>query len=309
MKRRATIVGLGNIASKVYLPLLCNHPRIDVVGLASRRPTTVESYGEQYRVPNRFTDLGKLLELKPEIVFVSSPTETHFEIVMECLKAGTNVYVDKPLSYNLSEAEEMTALAEEQGLLLAVGFNRRFVPLYREAREWMAQGRGFEHAITHKNRTASSRAPVRETVYDDLIHLVDTLAWLGGSIEFGYYSHCVDDTSQLTTASGVLLLKEAVAQFWMQRTSGGSGESLELHGGGRSASITGLERGVLVAEGTEYIRQPGSWDSVAYKRGFIGMIDHVLESLVDSKACEVGAKVVLPTHRLCEQLLLRSPLA
>ena len=304
MKHRVAIVGLGNIASKVYLPLLCSHPAVEVAGLTSRSSTTVESYGEQYRVPNRFTDLGRLLELKPKIVFVSSPTETHFEIVMECLKAGTNVYVDKPLSYDLAEAEEMTALAEEQGLLLTVGFNRRFAPRYREAREWMAEGGGFEYATTHKNRTAASRAPVRETVYDDLIHLVDTLAWLGGSAELGYYSHRVDDTSQLTTASGTLLLEQAVAQFWMQRTSGGSGESLELHGGGRSASITGLERGVFVAEGTEYTRQPGSWDSVAYKRGFVGMIDHVLESLADPKACEIGAKVVLPTHQLCEQLLL-----
>ncbi len=303
MKRRVAIVGLGNIASKVYLPLLCNHLRVDVVGLASRKPATVESYGEQYRIPDRFTDLGKLLELKPEIVFVSSPTESHFEIVMECLKAGTNVYVDKPLSYDLAEAEEMTTLAEEQGLLLAVGFNRRFAPLYREARAWMAQGGGFEHATTHKNRTAASRAPVRETIYDDLIHLVDTLVWLGGSVELGYYTQRVDDTSQLTTASGMLLLEQAVAQFWMQRTSGGSGESLELHGGGRSVIVDGLERGVFVAEGTEYIRQPGSWDSVAYKRGFVGMVDHVLESLADPKTCEIGAKVVLPTHRLCEHLL------
>lgn len=306
MKHRVAIVGLGNIASKVYLPLLCSHPAVEVAGLASRRSTTVESYGAQYRVPNRFTDFSKLLELKPGIVFVSSPTETHFEVVMECLKAGTNVYVDKPLSYDLAEAEEMTALAEEQGLLLAVGFNRRFAPLYREARAWMSEGGGFELATTHKNRTTSSRAPVRETVYDDLIHLVDTLVWLGGPAELGYYTQRIDDTAQLTTASGMLFLQEAVAQFWMQRTSGGSGESLELHGGGRSTSITGLERGVFVAEGTEYTRQPGSWDSVAYKRGFVWMIDHVLKSLVDPGACEIGAKVVLPTHQLCEQLLLHS---
>ncbi len=284
MKRRAGIVGLGSIASKMYLPLLCNHPGIEVAGLVSRSPATVESYGEQYRVSRRFTDLRGLLELEPEIVFVSSPTDTHFEIVTQCLRAGVNVYVDKPLSYDLAEAEEMAALAEERGLLLAVGFNRRFVPLYREARSWMEGGGGFELAIAHKNRTASQRAPARETVYDDLIHVVDTLVWLGGSAETLHYAQRLDDAGRLVTATGTLSLGEAMAQFWMQRGSGGNGESLELHGGGRYARITGLERGVLGEKGAEFTREPGGWDSVAHRRGFAGMIDHVLESLAEPRA-------------------------
>lgn len=303
MKHRAGIVGLGSIASKMYLPLLCNHPQVEVAGLASRSHETVESFGQQYHVPYRFTDLGGLLDLEPEIVFVSSPTETHFEVVMQCLKAGVNVYVDKPLSYHITEAEEMVALAEEQRLLLAVGFNRRFVPLYREVRTWMEEGGGFELAIAHKSRTASQRAPARETVYDDLIHLVDTLSWLGGSAEPLHYAKRIDDTGRLVTATGTLCLGEATAQFWTQRTSGGNSESLELHGGGRYARITGLERGIFGKEGTEYMREPDGWDSVAYRRGFAWMIDHVLESLIDPGACEVGARVVLPTHRLCERLI------
>lgn len=135
MKPRAGIVGLGSLASKMYLPLLCNHPEVEVAGLVSRSSETVESYGEQYNVPHRSTDVRDLLNLEPEIVFVSSPTETHFEIVMQCLRAGVNVFVDKPLSYELDEAEEMAALAKQRGLLLAVGFNRRFVPLYHAGSE------------------------------------------------------------------------------------------------------------------------------------------------------------------------------
>ncbi|WP_047864339.1 Gfo/Idh/MocA family protein [Rubrobacter aplysinae] len=306
MKHRAGIVGLGSIASKMYLPLLCNHPGVEVAGLVSRSPETVQSYGEQYGVSHRSTDLRQLLVLEPEIVFVSSPTETHFEIVTQCLRAGVNVYVDKPLSYDLAEAEEMAALAEARGLLLAVGFNRRFVPLYREARDWMEAGGGLELAVAHKSRTASQRAPARQTVYDDLIHVVDTLVWLGGpAAETLHYAQRLDDAGRLLTATGTLSLGEAAAQFWMQRSSGGNGESLELHGGGRYARVTGLERGVLGKEGTELTRVPGGWDPVAHRRGFTGMIDHVLQSLAEPTACEVGAEKVLPTHRICEQLLLR----
>lgn len=303
MKHRAGIVGLGSIASKMYLPLLCNHPQIEVAGLASRSHKTVETFGQQYQVPHRFTELDELLDLEPEIVFVSSPTETHFEVVMQCLRAGVNVYVDKPLSYHLAEAEEMVALAEERGLLLAVGFNRRFVPLYREARTWMEEGGGFEFAMAHKSRTASQSAPARETVYDDLIHLIDTLSWLGGSSELLHYAQRLDETGRLVTATGTLSLGEATAQFWTQRNSGGNSESLELHGGGRYARIIGLDRGTLGELEAEYVREPGGWDSVAHRRGFAWMIDHVLESLAAPLGCEVGARIVLPTHRLCEQLI------
>lgn len=303
MKHRVGVVGLGNIASKMYLPLLCNHPQVEVAGLASRSYETVESFGRQYGVPYRSTELDGLLELGPEMVFVSSPTETHSEVVMRCLEAGVSVYVDKPLSYHIAEANEMAALAEERGLLLAVGFNRRFVPLYREARKWIEEGGGLEFAVAHKSRTALQKAPVRETVYDDLIHLLDTLSWLGGSAEPLHYVQRLDETGRLVTAAGTLQLDGATAQFWTQRTSGGNDESLELHGGGRYARIAGLERGILGEAGAEYVREPGGWDPVAHRRGFTWMIDHVLESLPDPHACEVQARAVLPTHLLCEQLI------
>lgn len=304
MKHRVGIVGLGSIASRVYLPLLCAHREVEVVGFASRRMETVEAYGEQYRVPNRFTDLRKLLALCPETIFVHSPTETHFDVVTACLRAGANVYVDKPLSYDIAESEEMAELAKQQGLLLAVGFNRRFAPLYRQASTWMEEGGGFDLAVAHQSRTSPQRTSSRATVYDDLIHVIDVLAWLGdGEAEVLHYDQHADGDDRLITAAGTLRLGRATAQFSTQRASGISSERLELHGGGRHAEITALERGVFGAGGEQRTRELGGWDPVAYRRGFAGMIDHLFESLRAPGACEVSAERVLPTHRLVEILL------
>lgn len=222
-------------------------------------------------------------------------------------QVGVNVYVDKPLSYDIAESEEMAALAKESGLLLAVGFNRRFAPLYRQARTWMEEGGGFDLATAHKNRTAPQQTSARESVYDDLIHVVDALVWLGdGKVEPLHYTQRTDDAGRLITAAGTLRLGRATAQFGMQRASGINIESLELHGGGRYARVVGLERGVFGVGEEQYMREPGSWDTVAYRRGFAGMVDHVLENLEDPASCEVDADAILPSHRLCEQLLARS---
>nr|WP_311198829.1 Gfo/Idh/MocA family oxidoreductase [Paenibacillus sp. YPD9-1] len=68
-----------------------------------------------------------------------SPTSTHFDIVMRCIEAGVAVYVDKPLSGSWEESVKMAAYAESKGVLLAAGFNRRFAPLYAEAKHWLAE--------------------------------------------------------------------------------------------------------------------------------------------------------------------------
>lgn len=306
-KRRIGIVGLGSIASRIYLPLLCPHPEIEVAGLFSRSAETVEARGEQYGVTGRFTELAPLLEAGPEVVFVHSPTATHPEIVTECLKAGAHVFVDKPLAYTLAEAERMSSLARDRGLLLAVGFNRRFAPMYREARDWMGEGGGIEFASTFKIRPASQQAPVRETVYDDLIHLLDVISWLGdGTAELLHSKLDADAEGRLVTAVGTLELGQAVAQFGMQRASGGGEESLGLYGGGRHARVSGLERGEFAEGGERFARSPGDWDTVARRRGFVDMVDHVLGSLSDPASCEVEAGRVLPAHRLCEDILQRS---
>ncbi|UUZ83247.1 Gfo/Idh/MocA family oxidoreductase [Paenibacillus sp. P26] len=114
MTRRIGIIGLGDIAQKVYLPLLTANPQVEIAGIASRSAETVDRLAGLYRT-ERCYSLPESLGLRPEAVFVHSPTETHEEIVMACLKEGIHVYVDKPLSYDYSASERMAGYAEERG--------------------------------------------------------------------------------------------------------------------------------------------------------------------------------------------------
>ncbi|MCU6790841.1 Gfo/Idh/MocA family oxidoreductase [Paenibacillus sp. WQ 127069] len=323
MKKRIGLIGLGDIAQKVYLPLLAAHEQVELIGVTSRTEATVNRIADQYRINGRFYALETLLEARPDAVFIHSPTETHYEVVMTCLQRGIAVYVDKPLSYELHESEAMAAYAQEQGVLLAVGFNRRFAPMYMKARTWLEEAGGFELSVVQKQRTKLQAHSARHTLYDDLIHMLDLLLWLGGDLaEIGHYYERVDETGKLLVGAGSLLfaneqadksLEEQIAQahtgperlgqFSMVRRAGADLEKLELHGAYRSAEVLNMESLIL----SERSQEPqhigfGSWDTILHRRGFAGVVQHFLSSLEEPGDCSIRADQVLPVHRLVERL-------
>ncbi|SFL64995.1 virulence factor [Paenibacillus sp. 1_12] len=328
MKKRIGLVGLGDIAQKVYLPLLAADQQVELVGVTSRTAATVDRIADQYRINGRFHSLDELLDVKPDAVFVHTPTETHYDVVMACLKKGIAVFVDKPLSYDLHESEEMAQFAQEQGILLAVGFNRRFAPMYIKARSWLEEAGGFELCEVHKHRVKLQSHSAKHTLYDDLIHMLDLLLWLGGDQhEVGHYLERVDETGKLLVGAGSLLFtrehapkqsdehaaiqtdssKGRIGQFSMVRRAGADLEKLELHGAYRSAEVLNMESAVLSERFIDpQIAGFGSWDTILQRRGFTGVVQHFLSCLDQPEACTIRADQVLPVHQLVERLACTS---
>ncbi|WP_028551459.1 Gfo/Idh/MocA family protein [Paenibacillus sp. UNC451MF] len=313
MKKRIGIIGLGDIAQKVYLPLLSTNESVHIVGINSRTPDTVERIASQYRIKGRFDTVDGLLAEEPEAVFVHSPTETHYDVVMACLKKKVAVYVDKPLSYAYHESEAMAQYALDQGLVLGVGFNRRFAPLYVQARKWLEEAGGFDFCTVSKHRTKLQKHSAKFTLYDDMIHMLDLMLWLGGDhFENLQYIESKDEEGKLLFGTGSLVFPRSVdgletiraGQFSMARLAGADHEKLELHGSGRSAEVTNMESAVF----SEKNSSPqsggfGSWETIISRRGFTGAVHHFLEHLDDAAACTIRADRVLPVHQMIERMI------
>lgn len=305
LKKKVGIIGLGDIAQKAYLPVVTAHEQIEIAGIMSRSSATVESTGTKYRIPNQFTDLTDLLRCDLDAVFVHTPTETHFSIVKECLSKGIHVYVDKPLSYDINESLQMTEYAEKQKKLLCVGFNRRFAPRYSEAKVWLEEVGGFHLCSAQKHRTKLQGHSAKHTLYDDLIHMIDLLLWLGqDEYEIRSYLQKEDQDGRLRYSSGVLTFGDASAGFSMERLAGVDMEKLELHGGGRTVEVVNMETASFydLNQGC-HTKEFGSWDSLLYRRGFTGIIDHFLQTMDKPETCTVRAGEVIQTHLLIEKLL------
>ncbi|NED89139.1 Gfo/Idh/MocA family oxidoreductase, partial [Streptomyces sp. SID11233] len=80
----------------------------------------------------RHTDLDAVLAARPDAVLVHAATEAHPELVTRLVEAGVPTYVDKPLAYELRESRRVADLAEQRGVPLMVGFNRRHAPGYAQ---------------------------------------------------------------------------------------------------------------------------------------------------------------------------------
>ncbi len=301
------MVGLGSIAERIYLPLLTRDERLEVVGLVSRRTEVLAAQARRYHVPAAGTDLDALLARAPEVVFIHAATPAHAELVRRCLRAGVHVYVDKPLAYHIETAQELAALADRHGRLLAVGFNRRFAPTYLAARDWLIDAGGPELVVAGKHRAAVHEQDARTAVFDDLIHLLDLLTWFSDAdLDLTDAQLQVDAEGRFLLAVGGTRPAGAtgpLGRFAMCRTAGADTEAIALHGHGHSAQLMGLEHGHLQDHtGTRTIGSD-PWEPVATRRGFTGLLDAVLAGLQNPAGCSVAATRVLGAHRLAEQVL------
>lgn len=90
--------------------------------------------------PRTFTRFGELLALKDvDAVIIATPDFGHAPILVEALKAGKDVYVEKPMAIELDPANEALSLAREKNAVVQVGTQKRSEGKYRAARKLIAE--------------------------------------------------------------------------------------------------------------------------------------------------------------------------
>ena len=88
-----------------------------------------------------YTDYKKMIdEVKPDAVFVVTPTKMHYEMVMYALEHGCHVFCEKPFCLTPGEGEKMVALAKAKGLVNQVGYHNRFIGTFNEMKRLLASG-------------------------------------------------------------------------------------------------------------------------------------------------------------------------
>ncbi len=91
--------------------------------------------------PKTYADYLQLLQ-DPAVdaVVIATPEHLHYPMFMAALKAGKNIYVEKPLAHTIEQGEEMLHAAERSGKVIQVGTQNRSNSLYKQAKEMVAQG-------------------------------------------------------------------------------------------------------------------------------------------------------------------------
>jgi predicted dehydrogenase len=111
------------------------------------------------------TDLRRLLDDKNvDAVVVATPNHWHALAAVWACQAGKDVYVEKPLAYNIWEGRQIVTAAQKYGRIVQVGTQSRSSPALREAGEFLRSGQmgkpRYAHAIYYGSRQSLGKVPV-----------------------------------------------------------------------------------------------------------------------------------------------------
>ncbi|MBV9528985.1 Gfo/Idh/MocA family oxidoreductase [Sphingomonas sp.] len=292
---RVLVTGLGDIARKAYLPVLGPMSGLEL-HLATRNRSALAEVGAAYGITNLHSSVEEALTTGEfDAALVHAATEAHPALVRQLLAAGVSVFVDKPLADSFDAAAQLVALAEAADRLLMVGFNRRFAPGYAALRN-----RPREFCLMQKHRRGPFDTP-RRTVFDDFIHVVDTLQFLAPAPPERVSIETLVEGGLLRSATVMLASAGHCAVGSMSRASGLDEERLDVVGGGVRRSVLDLSERREAVEGRETVERRPDWASVGRQRGFEAMCADFLDGVREGR--RTASADILATHRLCEAIV------
>lgn len=137
---KVAIVGCGKIAD-THAVQIQQLNECEIVGVCDREPLMASQLCERFQIKRYFTDVAELVsETRPEVVHITTPPASHFEIARFCLESGCHVYVEKPFTLYATEAHRLIELAAEKSRKLTVGHNYQFSHVARRARALVQGG-------------------------------------------------------------------------------------------------------------------------------------------------------------------------
>jgi predicted dehydrogenase len=130
------IAGLGSIGRRHLASLRAlGWPHIRL--FRSGRSTLGDAELQEFPADH---DLSAALARRPLAVVVSNPTALHMPLALDAARAGAHLFIEKPLSNDLTGVADLESIAAGSGLKALVGFQFRFNPGLRQIREWLRAG-------------------------------------------------------------------------------------------------------------------------------------------------------------------------
>ncbi len=126
---KIAVIGLGGVAQLIHLPNLVKISNATITSVAEINKNRLNTIADKFNIKARYIDYKELLAKDDcDAVIIATPTSTHKDIAIDCLKAKKNVLVEKPLARSYDEAKLIFAAAKSHKKKLMVGMNLRFRP-------------------------------------------------------------------------------------------------------------------------------------------------------------------------------------
>ncbi|MGB1448379.1 MAG: Gfo/Idh/MocA family protein [Flavobacteriaceae bacterium] len=166
---KAGVLGAGHLG-KIHLRLLNESTRYTLVGFYDPDVTASKALAEStgYTYFERQEDLIAACD----VIDIVTPTLYHHAVAKDCIAAGKHIFIEKPITHTVEEAEELVELAREKGIKGQVGHVERFNPAFKAVKDNLGQPMFVE---SHRLAEFNPRGTDVSVVLDLMIHDIDII--------------------------------------------------------------------------------------------------------------------------------------
>ena len=167
---------LGKIHCRLINEIAQNDQCINFAGVYDSDPAITDTISKEYSI-KAYRSLNEMLDEIDALVIVT-PTSTHFEIAQKALARDINIFIEKPVTSSLSEAEELIKMADGKKVKIQVGHVERFNPALVALEKFEMKPRFIE---SHRLAQFNPRGTDVSVIQDLMIHDIDIILHLAGS--------------------------------------------------------------------------------------------------------------------------------
>ena len=196
-----SFVGLGSFAQNHILPTLLNSG-LSPIGVANQNPATSKSVAEKNKFNFFATDYKEVInDTNTDMVFCATRHDSHSKIVVDSIKSGKPIFVEKPLAVNSTQLKEIVDEYNKKPVNIMCGFNRRFSESFINIKKYFE---GSNYPITMIYRINAGFIPKDHWVQHsgqggriigEVCHFIDTMVYVNGSLPTKIFAENVSSNS------------------------------------------------------------------------------------------------------------------
>ena len=169
VKLRVAVIGVGHLG-EYHVQKYKGHPGVELVGVADVDGDRVNEIAQRYDT-KAYGDHRDILGMV-DAVSLAVTTEMHFEVAKDILQRGIHMLIEKPITYDLREADTLINMARQQDLVLQVGLIERFNPAIVKMERMLNNPVFIE---SHRMNLFTKRGLDVDVVLDLMIHDLDII--------------------------------------------------------------------------------------------------------------------------------------
>jgi predicted dehydrogenase len=163
------VLGAGHLG-KIHLRLLNQSEKYDLIGFYDPNSENADKVAAEFGY-TKFDTIEELIQAA-DVVDIVTPTLSHYDCAKDVIQAGKHLFIEKPISNTVAEAEELIALSKKHNVKGQVGHVERFNPAFIATKEMIINPMFIE---THRLAEFNPRGTDVPVVLDLMIHDIDAI--------------------------------------------------------------------------------------------------------------------------------------